>query len=69
LRFAPEDAGELCRGIAALRSDPKLVKTLAARGPAVAGRYDRAALAASMLSALEAVAAPGIGQPASRAGT
>lgn len=62
LTFEPENAGALAQGLVRLARDPALCRRLGDNGRRAARNYDRTALAASMLTALEAVAArpPGV---------
>lgn len=62
--FEPENAAELADAIVALVGAPERRAGLAAAGPAAAVRYDRRALAASMLAILERIVQ---GQAAMRA--
>jgi glycosyltransferase involved in cell wall biosynthesis len=57
LPFEPEDAGALAEHTLRLAHDHDLRRKFAARGVAAARRYDRKALATSMLATLEALAA------------
>jgi glycosyltransferase involved in cell wall biosynthesis len=54
--FAPEDSAALAEHTLRLARDDALRRTLGARGVEAARRYDRKALAASMLDTLEALA-------------
>jgi hypothetical protein len=55
LVFEPENAAELADAIVSFVEDPKRRAKLAAAGPKAATRYDRSALAASMLAILERI--------------
>jgi hypothetical protein len=55
--FAPEDSAALAALIRGLRADPQALAACRARCLAAAQRYDRRALALTMLAQLERVAA------------
>lgn len=61
--FQPEDAAELSAAILALADDPQRRGGFAVRGPQAATRYDRSALAASMLATLERIVQGGADLP------
>ncbi|MCW5656398.1 MAG: glycosyltransferase family 4 protein [Burkholderiaceae bacterium] len=55
--FEPESVDQLVQSLMMLHDDQALLARLRANGPSAAARYDRSALAASMLSSLEQAAA------------